>query len=203
LSSATTYKPPAEEVKRLREETGAGMIDCRNALVRAGGDYEAAKKELGELGQSAAAKKDARVAKEGVIVSYIHHNSKAGVLLELNCETDFVARNERFTKLAHDIAKQVFATYPAYVERSAVPEAKLEEVKAELAREVPAGKPPEVIAKIIEGKLNKWYGDHVLVDQPFIMDEDQTVGELIAAVVGVLGEKIAVRRFAKFTLGED
>jgi len=202
LSSVVTYKPPAEEVKRLREETGAGMIDCRNALVRANGDYEAAKRELSELGQTAVAKKDARVAKEGVVVSYIHHNSKAGVLLELNCETDFVARNERFTKLAQDLAKQVFATEPAYVDRSGVPAEKLDEVKAELAREVPAGKPPEVVARIIDGKLNKWYGDHVLIDQPFIMDEDQTVGELIGSLVGVVGEKIAVRRFAKFTLGE-
>jgi elongation factor Ts len=203
LSSVISYKPSAEDVKRLREQTGAGMIDCRNALVRAGGDYEAAKRELGELGQSAAAKKDARVAKEGVIVSYIHHNSKAGVLLELNCETDFVARNERFAKLAHDVAKQVFATEPAFVDRASVPPEKLAEVRAELERDMPAGKSAEVTAKIIEGKLNKWYGDHVLLDQPFIMDEDQTVGELIAAVVGLVGEKIAVRRFAKFTLGED
>jgi elongation factor Ts len=190
LSSVTTYKPTADEVKRLREGTGAGMIDCRNALVRAGGDYDAALRELNELGQSKAAKKDERSAKEGIVVSYIHHNNKAGVLLELNCETDFVARNDRFRQLASDLAKQVFATNPEYVDREA------------LAREVPPGKSEDVVAKIIDGKLKKWYGDHVLVDQPFIMDEDKTVGELIGAVVGVLGEKIAVRRYAKFALGD-
>ena len=198
-----THKPSADYIKRLREETGAGMLDCRAALVSANGDYAAAKKHLADSGMSRAAKKSERVATEGLVVSYIHHNDKAGVLLEVNCETDFVARNERFKALAHDLAKHVFATNPAYVDRAAVPAEKLAEVKADLAKEVPAGKPPEVEARINEGKLNKWYGDHVLVDQPFIMNEDQTVGELIGSTVGVLGENIQVRRFVKFAIGES
>jgi elongation factor Ts len=198
-----TYKPSADEIKRLRDETDAGMLDCRAALTKANGDFEAAKKQLADSGMSKAAKKSDRVATEGLVVSYIHHNAKAGVLLEVDCETDFVARNERFKALAHDLAKHVFATNPAYVDRSAVPGEKLAEVKAELAKEVPAGKPPEIVEKIVEGKLNKWYGDHVLVDQPFIMNEDQTVGELIGTLVGVLGENIQVRRFTKFAVGES
>jgi elongation factor Ts len=203
VSSTVTYKPSPDEIKRLRDETGAGVLDCRRALQEANGDHEAAKKHLADSGMSKAAKKSDRVAKEGLVVSYIHHNDKAGVLLELNCETDFVARNERFKQLAHDLAKHVFATNPAYVDRAAVPQEQLVELKGELAKEVPAGKPPEVAARIVEGKLNKWYGDHVLVDQPFIMNEDQTVGELIGSVVGVLGENIAVRRFTKFAIGES
>ena len=198
-----TYKPSADEIKRLRDETDAGMLDCRAALTKANGDFEAAKKQLADSGMSKAAKKSDRVATEGLVVSYIHHNAKAGVLLEVDCETDFVARNERFKALAHDLAKHVFATNPAYVDRTAVPGEKLAEVKAELAKEVPAGKPPEIVEKIVEGKLNKWYGDHVLVDQPFIMNEDQTVGELIGTLVGVLGENIQVRRFTKFAVGES
>jgi elongation factor Ts len=198
-----TYKPSADEIKRLRDETDAGMLDCRAALTKANGDFEAAKKLLADSGMSKAAKKSDRVATEGLVVSYIHHNAKAGVLLEVDCETDFVARNERFKALAHDLAKHVFATNPAYVDRAAVPGEKLAEVKAELAKEVPQGKPPEIVEKIVEGKLNKWYGDHVLVDQPFIMNEDQTVGELIGTLVGVLGENIQVRRFTKFAVGES
>ena len=203
MSSATTYKPSPDEIKRLRDETGAGMMDCRAALLTSSGDYDAAKKALADSGMSKAAKKSDRLAKEGLVVSYIHHNDKAGVLLEVDCETDFVARNERFKQLAQDLAKHIFATNPAFVDRAAVPEEKLAEVKAELSKEVPTGKPAEVVARIIEGKLNKWYGDHVLVDQPFIMNEDQTVGELIGSVVGVLGENIQVRRFTKFAIGES
>jgi elongation factor Ts len=198
-----SYKPSADEVKRLRDDTGAGMIDCRNALLRANGDHDAAKRELSELGQSRAAKKQERVAKEGLVLSYIHHNDKAGVLVEINCETDFVARADRFRELARDVAQHIFAMSPAYIDRESVPADVLDEVRAKLATEVPEGKPPAVIEKIIAGRLNKWFEEHVLLDQPFVKDDEQTVGELIGSVVGVLGEKIAVRRFAKFALGEE
>jgi elongation factor Ts len=202
LSSVTTHKPPAEEVKRLREETGAGMIDCRDALVRASGDYDAAKRELVQFGQSKAAKKTERVANEGLVGSYIHAGGKMGALVEINCETDFVARSTRFGELVKDVAMHIVAMSPTYVTRSDVPADLLEAQRAQMRLSAPADKKPEVIEKIVEGKLNKWFEEHVLLDQPFIKDDGQTVGELIGSVVGVVGEKIAVRRFTKFALGE-
>jgi elongation factor Ts len=201
-STTTDYKPTPADVKRLRDETGAGMMDCRGALVSAGGDYEAAKKHLADAGMGKAAKKSERAVKEGLVDSYIHVGGKIGVLVEINCETDFVARNERFKELVRDIAMHLAAMPVRYVSREAVPEAELEEVKAELLKTVPAGKPPAVTEKIVEGKLNKWFEENVLLDMPFIKNDEQTVGELIGSVVGVLGENIQVRRFAKFALGE-
>jgi len=202
VSTTASYKPSAGEIKRLRDETGAGMLDCRAALLSASGDYEAAKKNLADQGVSKAEKKAERSVKEGVIESYIHVGNKIGVLLEINCETDFVARNERFKELARDIAMHIAAMPVRYVNREAVPEAELEAVKTELAANVPEGKPANVIERIVEGKLNKWYEENVLLDMPFIKNDEQTVGELVAALVGVLGENIQVRRFAKFALGE-
>ncbi len=198
-----SYKPSAEEVKRLRDETGAGMIDCRNALVTAGGDYEGAKKHLADQGMSKSAKKADRAANEGLVGSYIHVGGKVGVLVEINCETDFVARNERFRELVRDVAMHIAAMPVLFVTREAVPQEKIDEVKAEFAQTVPEGKPANVIEKIIDGKLNKWFEENVLLDQPFIKNDEQTVGELIAALVGVLGEKIEVKRFAKFALGDS
>lgn len=198
----TSYKPAAADVKRLREETAAGMIDCRDALVRASGSYEAAKKELLDAGQAKAAKKAERTANEGVVASYIHAGGKIGVLVEVNCETDFVARNDLFRDLARDIAMHVAAMSPAYLDRASVPAEKVAEIKADLEKGLPTGKPASVVEKILEGKLNKWYEEHVLLDQAYIKDDEKTVGELIGSVVGVLGEKIKVRRFAKFSLGE-
>lgn len=203
MSSATSYKPTADEVKRLREDTSAGMIDCRNALVRANGDYEAAKRELNELGQSRAAKKNERVANEGTIGSYIHAGGKIGALVELNCETDFVARSTPFAELVKDIAMHVAAMSPQYVSREEVPADIVATQREELRKTAPQDKSPEVLERIVEGKLNKWYEEHVLLDQPFIKNDEQTIGELIGSVVGVLGEKIAVKRFAKFALGEN
>jgi elongation factor Ts len=197
-----SYKPPAEEVKRLREDTGAGVIDCRDALARTSGDYDAAKRELSVLGQSKAAKKTERTANEGLVGSYIHAGGKIGALVEVNCETDFVARSARFGELVRDVAMHVAAMSPAYVSRADVPLEVVDAQRAELRNGVPADKKPEVIEKIVEGKLNKWFEDRVLLDQPFIKDDDQTVGELIGSAVGSLGEKIAVRRFTKFALGE-
>ena len=202
MSTTASYKPSADEIKRLRDETGAGMLDCRAALLSASGDHEAAKKHLADQGVTKAEKKAERSVKEGLIESYIHVGGKIGVLVEINCETDFVARNERFKELARDIAMHIAAMPVRYVNREAVPEAELEAVKTELAANVPEGKPANVIERIVEGKLNKWYEENVLLDMPFIKDDEQTVGELIGAVVGVLGENIQVRRFAKFALGE-
>ena len=202
MSTTASYKPTADEIKKLRDETGAGMLDCRAALLAASGDHEGAKKHLADQGVTKAEKKAERTVKEGLIESYIHVGGKIGVLVEINCETDFVARNERFKELARDIAMHIAAMPVRYVNREAVPEAELEAVKTELAANVPEGKPANVIERIVEGKLNKWYEENVLLDMPFIKDDEQTVGELIGAVVGVLGENIQVRRFAKFALGE-
>ena len=200
----TAYKPTADEIKRLREETGAGMSDVRNALLWAVGDQEKAKARLAELGQSKADKKAAeRTANEGLVGSYIHAGGKIGVLVEINCETDFVARNERFTELVRDVAMHVAAMSPQYLDRESVPTEALVEVKAELEKTVPPGKPADVAEKILAGKHNKWYEEHTLLEQPFVKDDALTIGELVKGVSGVLGEKIAVRRFAKFALGEE
>jgi elongation factor Ts len=201
--NTTTYKPSADEIKRLREESGAGMSDVRNALLWANGDYERAKARLGELGQAKAEKKAERTANEGLVGSYIHAGGKIGVLVEVNCETDFVARNDRFQQLVRDIAMHVAAMSPSYLDRETVPEQKLAEVKAELEKTVPPGKPADVVEKILSGKLNKWYEEHTLLEQPFVKDDSMTVGELVKSVSGVLGEKIRVRRYAKFALGEE
>ena len=196
------YKPSAGDVKRLREATGAGMIDCRNALVTAGGDFESAKTALIERGQSQAAKKAERAANEGLVGSYIHHGGKIGVLVEINCETDFVARNERFNELVRDVAMHIAAMPVDYLDRESVPASIVDGLREEFVKTVPEGKPPQVAERIVEGKLNKWYEDHVLLDQTFIKDDNQSIGELIGAATGILGEKIRVRRFAKFALGE-
>jgi elongation factor Ts len=201
VSSATTYKPSADEIKRLRDDTSAGMMDCRAALVGANGDYDGAKKKLLEQGMSKVAKKADRSAKEGLVGSYIHVGGKIGVLVEVNCETDFVARNERFAELVRDIAMHVAAMPVKYVSRDQVPEEELAPLRAEFAKAA-EGKPANIVEKIVEGKVNKWYEENVLLDQPFIKNDDQSVDELIGSVVGVLGEKIQVRRFAKFALGE-
>ena len=199
----TAYKPTADEIKRLREETGAGISDVRNALLWAEGDHERAKARLAETGQSKAEKKAERAANEGLVGSYIHAGGKIGVLVEINCETDFVARNERFKELVRDVAMHVAAMSPKYLDRDAVPASELAEVKAELEKTVPSGKPPDVVEKILAGKLNKWYEEHALLEQPFVKDDAQTVGELVKSVSGVLGEKINVRRYVKFALGEE
>jgi len=204
VETTATYKPTADEIKRLRETSGAGMSDVRNALIWATGDMERAKARLAELGQSKAEKKSAeRTANEGLVGSYIHAGGKIGVLVEVNCETDFVARNDRFKELVRDVAMHVAAMSPQYLDRAAVPESVLAEVKAELEKTVPPGKPPEVVEKILSGKLNKWYEEHTLLEQPFVKDDSQTVGELVKGVSGILGEKVQVRRYVKFALGEE
>jgi len=201
--STTAYKPSTDEIKRLREETGAGVADVRNALIKGEGDYERARAFLAESGQAKADKKAERAANEGLVGSYIHAGGKIGVLVEINCETDFVARNERFKELVRDVAMHVAAMSPQYLDRESVPADVVDGVKAELEKTVPAGKPPEIVEKILGGKLNKWFEEHTLLEQPFVKDDAQTVGELVKSVSGVLGERIQVRRYVKFALGEE
>jgi elongation factor Ts len=200
--STATYQPKADEIKKLREATDAPMMDCKKALVEAGGDFEKAKEELQKRGAAQAQKKAERVANEGLVASYIHAGGKIGVLVEVNSETDFVARNPKFGELTRDIAMHIAAMSPKYIDRESVPAEIVDEVRKELTAAVPAGKPPEVAQKIVEGKLNKWYEEHCLLDQPFVKDDSMSVGDLINSVIGVLGEKIKVRRFTKYALGE-
>jgi elongation factor Ts len=200
--STATYQPKADEIKKLREATDAPMMDCKKALVEAGGDFEKAKEELQKRGAAQAQKKAERVANEGLVASYIHAGGKIGVLVEVNSETDFVARNPKFGELTRDIAMHIAAMSPKYIDRESVPAEVVDEIRKELTAAVPAGKPPEVAQKIVEGKLNKWYEEHCLLDQPFVKDDSMSVGDLINSVIGVLGEKIKVRRFTKYALGE-
>ena len=200
MSTVASYKPTSEDIKRLREDTGAGMMDCRAALVKANGVYDSAKKNLIDQGLTKVSKKADRAADEGLVGSYIHIGGKIGVLVEINCETDFVARNERFAELVRDVAMHIAAMPVKYVSRDQVPEEELAPLRAEFAKAA-EGKPANIVEKIVEGKINKWYEEHVLLDQAFIKNDDQTIGELVAQVVGVLGEKIQIRRFAKFALG--
>ncbi len=201
MSSATDYKPTTDDIKRLRDDTGAGMMDCRKALLDATGDYESARKNLIDQGLSKAAKKADRAVKEGLVGSYIHPGGKIGVLVEINCETDFVARNERFAELVRDVAMHVAAMPVKYISRDQVPDEELAPLRAEFAKAA-EGKPANVIDRIVEGKLNKWFEENVLLDQPFIKDDEKTVAELVGEAVGKLGENIQVRRYAKFALGE-
>lgn len=203
MSTSTSYQPKADEIKALREETSAPMMDCRKALIEAGGDMPKAKELLLERGAAQAEKKAERSANEGLVTSYIHSGGKIGVLVEVNSETDFVARNPKFAELGRDIAMHIAAMSPQYLDRASVPEDVVAKVRDEFKAAVPAGKPPEVAEKIVEGKLNKWYEEHVLLDQPFVKDDALSVADLINAAVGSLGEKIRVRRFTKYTLGEN
>ena len=203
MTTAMTYKPTNDEIKKLREETQAPMLDCRKALLDAEGDYERAKKGLIERGKANLEKKAERVANEGMVTSYIHAGGKIGVLVEVNSETDFVARNPKFSELSKDIALHIAAMSPQYVDRESVPADVVAKVREELQASVPAGKPADIVQKIVDGKLNKWYEEHVLLDQPFVKDDSMSISELIGGVVGVLGERIRVRRFTKYALGDS
>ncbi len=202
LSTAMSYQPKADEIKALREETSAPMMDCRKALVEATGDFHKAKALLLERGAAQAAKKAERSANEGTVASYIHAGGKIGVLVEVNSETDFVARNPKFAELSRDIAMHIAAMSPQYLDRSSVPSEVVDQAREEFRASVPAGKPPEVAERIVEGKLNKWFEEHCLLDQAFVKDDAISVGDLINGAVGALGEKIRVRRFTKYALGE-
>lgn len=197
----------ASAVKSLRERSGAGMIDCKNALVEADGDENAAMEILRKKGIAQAGKKAGRVTAEGAVGSYIHMGGKVGVLVEINCESDFVARGEEFQQLVKDIAMHIAATDPRWVKREEVPASELakeREILMEQLKNDPknANKPEDVLGKIIDGRLNKFYEDNVLIDQPFVKDPAKTVGELVAEKVGSIKENITVRRFARFKMGE-
>jgi elongation factor Ts len=197
----------AGAVKSLREKTGAGMLECKNALAEAGGNEEQAIEVLRKRGLASAKKKEGRIAAEGAVGSYIHMGGKVGVLVEVNCETDFVARGEEFQQLIKDIAMHIAAAEPRYVSREEVsPDAldKEREISRAQAKNDPknANKPEQVIDKIVEGRLNKFYEEAVLMDQPFVKDPAKTVGELITEKVAKTGEKITIRRFTRYKMGE-
>jgi elongation factor Ts len=192
-----------EQVKELRERTGAGFMDCKRALEETSGDLDAAVELLRERGQAAAAKKAGRDAREGVVSSYIHAGGRLGVLIEVNCETDFVARTDDFQKLVRDLAMQVAGLAPEYPTIESIPPAVLDAKRAELlADEALGAKPAEIKQKIVEGQLRKWQQQVVLYEQPF-RDTDQTVGQLITDSVARIGENIRVRRFLRYALGEE
>jgi elongation factor Ts len=195
-----TIKP--EDVKRIREQTGAGIMDCKRALEESGGDYDKAVLFLREKGLSTAAKKAGREAREGIIQSYIHHGSRLGVLLEINCETDFVARTDDFQQLARELAMQIAGMAPLYVSREDVPADLVEEQKRLFAIDAERdGRPADRIPMIVEGKLNKWYESICLLEQPY-RDTDRKVGDLVTEKVALLGENIRVARFARMAVGE-
>ena len=193
----------AEAVRDLRERPGAGMMDCKRALEECGGDVEKAVLALREAGLAAAAKKAGRDAREGLVSSYIHTGGRVGVLLEVNCETDFVARNEQFQKLVKDIAMQIAGLHPLYVSQDQIPAAALEAKRAALLEDEALAKKPEAIrAQIVEGQLRKWFEEVCLLDQPF-RDGEETVGQLITNAIATIGENIRVRRFVRYALGEE
>ena len=197
----------ATAIKDLRERTGAGMADCKKALTEVGGDMDKAIDYLRAKGLAKAAKKAGREATEGAVVSYIHAGGRIGVLVEVNCETDFVARNEDFQAFTRDVAMQIAAMAPSYVRKEEVPADVVEKEKAVLiakAKEDPkmAGKPDAMLAKITEGQVTKWMKEICLLDQPFVKDPDKTIDQLLQALIAKIGENIKLRRFVRFELGE-
>ena len=194
----------AQQVKSLRDKTGAGFMDCKQALVEAGGDEEKAIQILRKKGQAKAEKKATRIASEGLIYSYIHPPGKLGVILEINCETDFVAMNDEFKTLAHDLAMHIAATDPRFIKAEDVPEeyiAKEKEIYAEQAKR--EGKPEKIIDKIVDGKVKKHLQEVCLLDQVFVKDSEKTINDLIKEKIAKIGENIVVRRFARFRVGEE
>jgi elongation factor Ts len=193
----------ATQVKELREKTGAPMMDCKQALTEAKGDMEHAVVVLRKKGVSVAAKKATRVTSEGSVASYIHAGGKIGVLVEINCESDFVARTEDFKELVHDIAMHIAASDPKFVRKEDVtPEAYEREKDIFRAQAIASGKPANIAEKMVEGKMAKFYEEVCLLEQPFIKDQTVSIAQLIATKIGKLGENIAVRRFARFKVGE-
>lgn len=192
-----------EKIKELRELTGAGVLDAKNALEAAGGDFEAATNALRAKGLKQAEKRSDRETTEGVIEVYSHLANRVGVMVELNCETDFVAMNEEFQELAHDLALHVAAMAPKYVSREDVPEDVREEKAAEIRSDAQAeGKPDDVVEKIVEGRLNKFYSETVMLEQPFVKDDSVIIDDLIKNGMSKLGENITLRRFVRYELGE-
>jgi len=193
----------AAEVKELREKTGAGMLDCKKALEEANGDMTRAAEILREKGLAAAAKKAGRIATEGVVESYIHGGGRIGVLVEVNCETDFVGKTDQFREFVRDIAMHIAASNPKYVRREEVPQEELDKEREILRTQaLNEGKPEKVVEKIVEGRISKYFEENCLLEQPFVKDPDKTVQELLNEKISTIGENISIRRFARFELGE-
>ena len=190
-------------IKELRERTGAGMMDCKKALSATDGDLEKAIDFLREKGLAAAAKKAGRVAAEGLVEAYIHGGGRIGVLVEVNCETDFVAKTDAFKELVKDIAMHIAATNPSYLKREEVPTAELEHEQAVLAEQARnEGKPEKIIEKMVAGRIEKYYKEVCLMEQPFVKDPDKTISDLITESIAKIGENISIRRFTRYQLGE-
>jgi elongation factor Ts len=193
----------SDQVRELRERSKAGMMDCKKALVEANGNIEKAAEILREKGLVKALKKASRVTKEGIIESYIHQGSKIGVLLEVNCETDFVARNEMFKSFVHDLALHIAASNPLYISIEDVPAEVAEKEKEIYIKQAEnEGKPENIAKKIAEGRLNKYYEENVLLEQSYIRDPDKKIGDLIKEKIATIGENIVVKRFCRYALGE-
>jgi len=190
-------------VKELRERTAAGMMDCKKALIECNGDMEKAIDFLREKGLAAAAKKAGRIAAEGIVDAYIHMGGRIGVLLEVNCETDFVAKTDNFKALVHDIAMHIAAANPQYLEREEVPTEALEKEKEVLrVQALNEGKPEKIVDKMVEGRIEKYYKEVCLLEQPFVKDQDKTINGLIGEATASIGEKISIRRFTRYERGE-
>ena len=194
----------AERVKELRQRTGIGVMECKEALAECQGDIEKAISVLRKKGAARAQEKMNREASQGTVYAYIHMEGKLGVLVEVNCESDFVARNDEFKELAKNIAMQIAAANPRFVSSADIPEAELEQEKEIIRAQLQdVKKPPQIIEKIVEGKLKKFYEEVCLLDQPYIRDDKQTIQQIIAATIAKFGENIKVRRFARFELGKS
>jgi elongation factor Ts len=203
LYGGVNMSVPASLVKELRERTGAGMMDCKKALAETGGDIDKATDYLREKGLAAAAKKAGRVAAEGLVESYIHGGGRIGVLVEVNCETDFVAKTDEFKSLVKDIAMQIAAAKPEYIRKEDVPEEAVEHEKAVLrAQALNEGKPEKIVDKMVEGRIEKYYKEVCLLEQPFIKEPDLTIKQLLTDKIAKIGENISIRRFARYELGE-
>ena len=189
-------------VKQLRDKTNAGMMDCKRALVESDGDLSKAEDILRKKGIASASKKASRTTKEGVVASYIHLQGKVGVLVEINCETDFVAKNDNFRDFVKDITLHIAAAHPLYVSREQVP-APLVEREREIYRAQVTGKPANIVEKIVDGKVDKFYSNICLLDQAFIKNPEQTIKELVALKIAEIGENIVIRRFARYAVGEE
>ena len=193
----------AADIKALRERTGAGILDCKKALAESGDDMEAAIDWLRTKGIAKAAKKATRIASEGLVEAYIHGEGRIGVLLEVNCETDFVALNDNFKALVRDIAMHIAASSPEYVSRDEIPADAIERERAvQRARVIDEGKPEKMADKIVDGRISKWFQDVCLLEQPFIKADDKTVEQVVADAIAMIGENIKVRRFVRFEVGE-
>jgi len=202
MSTQNTTEITAALVKKLRDKTGAGMMDCKKALEESGGDIEAAVTILRKKGQNVAQTRLGRAAREGVVASYIHLGGKVGVLVEVNCETDFVARNDTFREFVKDITLQIAAASPHYISRDQVPESVIQKEREIYAEQI-KNKPPHVVEQIVKGKLDKFFSNTCLLEQAFVRNADITVKDYLTQAIAKLGENIVIRRFVRFQVGEE